>query len=173
MTDGACAGVTGHPCPGRLYHAAMPDSTTPPLREAGRVIVLDPGGRVLLFRYDDPPPNGRHWSTPGGGLVAGEDFAAAALRELAEETGWSDVPLGPQVFEQTIVMGYGARIVRQHEVFFAARVPVACRVLGDVAAMHVSDGIAASRWWAAEEIDATGEDIWPAGLADLVRSLNS
>jgi len=33
------------------------------LRRAGRVIVLDPQDRVLLFRYDDGPPNGRHWST--------------------------------------------------------------------------------------------------------------
>ena len=37
------------------------------LRRAGRVIVLDPKDRVLLFRYDDGPPNGRHWCTPGGG----------------------------------------------------------------------------------------------------------
>jgi ADP-ribose pyrophosphatase YjhB (NUDIX family) len=146
---------------------------TPPLREAGRVIVLDPQDRVLLFRYDDPPPNGTHWSTPGGGLEAGEDFAAGARRELAEETGWSDVPLGPQVFEQTIVMGYGPRIVRQHEVFFAARVRVVRRPLGDVAAMHSSDGIAAARWWTAAEIEASAEDIWPAGLAGLVRTLNS
>ena len=28
------------------------------LRRAGRVIVLDPQDRVLLFRYDDGPPNG-------------------------------------------------------------------------------------------------------------------
>ncbi|HUK68243.1 MAG TPA: hypothetical protein VLW50_05740 [Streptosporangiaceae bacterium] len=37
-----------------------------PLRRAGRVILLDPEDRVLLMRYDDAPPNGSHWSTPGG-----------------------------------------------------------------------------------------------------------
>ncbi|MFY9932024.1 MAG: NUDIX domain-containing protein [Streptosporangiaceae bacterium] len=151
----------------------MPDSGTLPRREAGRVIVLDPEDRVLLFWYEDAPPNGTHWSTPGGGLDAGEDFTTGARRELAEETGWTDVPLGPQVFEQTIVMDYGGRMVRQHEVFFAARVRVTRRALGDVAAMHQSDGIAAARWWTAAEIDATTEDIWPAGLADLVRGLAS
>ena len=149
----------------------MPDSGTLPLREAGRVIVLDPEDRVLLFRYEDPPPNGAHWSTPGGGLDAGEDFADGARRELTEETGWTDVPLGPQVFEQTIVMDYAGRMVRQHEVFFPARVGATRRKLGDVAAMHESDGIAAARWWTAAEIDAAAEDIWPAELADLVRSL--
>ena len=64
-----------------------------PVRRAARVVLLDPDDRVLLMRYDDGPPNGSHWSTPGGGLSAGEDYQAAAARELAEETGWSDVVL--------------------------------------------------------------------------------
>ena len=77
------------------------------LRRAGRVIVLDPEDRVLLFRYDDGPPNGRHWSTPGGGLNDGEDYPEGARRELAEETGWTDVPVGPEVHERT--PDHGAR----------------------------------------------------------------
>ena len=93
----------------------------PRLRRAGRVIVLDPQDRVLLFRYDNGPPNGRHWSTPGGGLNDGEDYAAGARRELAEETGWTDVPVGPEVYERTQVMGHADAIVRQHERFFLAR----------------------------------------------------
>jgi ADP-ribose pyrophosphatase YjhB (NUDIX family) len=141
------------------------------LRPAGRVIVLDPQDRVLLFRYDDRPPNRRHWCTPGGGLNEGENYLAGARRELAEETGWTDVPLGPEVYERTLVMEYDDEIVRQHERFFLARVEVAGRELGEVAAMHVSDGIAASRWWTLAELDATDEDIWPPGFAGLIRGL--
>jgi hypothetical protein len=37
--------------------------------------------------------------------------------------------------------------------------------------MHVSDGIAAWRWWTLAELDVTEEAIWPAGLAGLVRRL--
>src|SRR6185437_5041637 len=85
------------------------------LRRAGRVIVLDPEDRVLLFRYDDGPPNGRHWSTPGGGLNDGEDYPEGARRELAEETGWTDVPIGSEVYERTKVMESAGAIVRQHE----------------------------------------------------------
>jgi 8-oxo-dGTP pyrophosphatase MutT (NUDIX family) len=140
-------------------------------REAGRVIVLDPDDRVLLFRYDEGPPNGRHWGTPGGGLDDGEDHAAGARRELAEETGWTDVPVGREVYEGTQTMEYVDRIVRQHERFFLARVEVACRGLGEVAAMHASDGIAAWRWWTLAELDATDEVIWPAGFAGLLRGL--
>jgi hypothetical protein len=52
MTDRGGADVTGG-CPRHhpFYDAAMPDSGTLPLREAGRVIVLDPEDRVLLFQY--------------------------------------------------------------------------------------------------------------------------
>ena len=141
------------------------------LRRAGRVIVLDPEDRVLLFRYDDGPPNGRHWCTPGGGLNEGEDYRAGARRELFEETGWDDVPLGPEVFERTLVMEYDDVIVRQHERFFLGRTEEAGRPFGEVADMHVSDGIAAWRWWTLAELDATEEAIWPPGLAGLIRGL--
>ena len=143
----------------------------PRLRRAGRVIVLDPADRVLLFRYDDGPPNGRHWCTPGGGLNDGEDYAAGAQRELAEETGWFDVPIGAEVHERTLTMAYADEIVRQHERFFLARVDAACRGLGQVADMHLCDGIAAWHWWTLAELDTTGEVIWPPGLAALIRRL--
>ena len=143
----------------------------PRLRRAGRVIVLDPQDRVLLFRYDDGPPDGRHWATPGGGLNDGEDYPSGARRELAEETGWTDVPVGGQVHERTLIMEYADAIVRQHERFFLARVDVGERGLGEVADMHDSDGIAAWHWWTLAELDATGEAVWPPGLADLIRRL--
>jgi ADP-ribose pyrophosphatase YjhB (NUDIX family) len=139
------------------------------VRLAGRVIVLDPDDRVLLFRYDDGPPNGRHWCTPGGGLNDGEDYRAGARRELAEETGWTDVPLGAEVHQRILTMAYSDEIVEQRERFFLARVGMARRELGEVAAMHTSDGIAAWHWWTLAELDSTGEAIWPSELATLVR----
>jgi 8-oxo-dGTP pyrophosphatase MutT (NUDIX family) len=148
----------------------MGDSRGLRVRLAGRVIVLDPEDRVLLFRYDDGPPNGRHWCTPGGGLNDGEDYPAGARRELAEETGWTDVPVGEaELFARTLTMEYADEIVRQHERFFLARVASPRRALGEVAAMHDSDGIAAWRWWTLAEMDSTAETIWPAGLADVIR----
>ena len=135
------------------------------------MIVLDPDDRVLLFRYDDGPPNGRHWCTPGGGLTEWESYLAGARRELAEETGWTDVALGEELFERTLTMEHADEIIRQHERFFLARVARARRRLGEVAAMHASDGIAAWRWWTLAEMDSTAETIWPAGLADLIRGV--
>ncbi|SRR6266566_4792768 len=141
-----------------------------PRRHTGRVIVLDPGDRVLLMRYDDDPPNGRHWCTPGGGLNRGESFAAGASRELAEETGWDDVALLGEVHRQTRTIEYGGRLVRQRERLFLARTGQVRRALGDVAAMHASDGISGWRWWELAELDTTAEVVWPAGLARLIRN---
>jgi ADP-ribose pyrophosphatase YjhB (NUDIX family) len=43
-------------------------------------------GRVLLVRRANPPDRGR-WGFPGGRIEPGETLAAAAIRELREETG--------------------------------------------------------------------------------------
>jgi ADP-ribose pyrophosphatase YjhB (NUDIX family) len=140
------------------------------LRRAGRVIVLDPDDRVLLLRYDNGAPAGRHWCTPGGGLNEGESYAAGAARELTEETGWTDVPIGNEVLEHDRVLEFEDKVVHQHERLFLARVGTPRREVADVAGMHASDGIAAWRWWTADEIDASDEVILPAGLSALIRS---
>ena len=142
-----------------------------PIRRAARVILLDPDSRVLLMRYDDGPPNGQHWTTPGGGANDGEDYPAAALRELAEETGWHDITLGREVLRRTFRMEHAGQIVDQHERLYLARTEQSGRAIRGVEDMHVADGIAAWRWWTLAELDSTREHIWPPGLADLIRTL--
>jgi ADP-ribose pyrophosphatase YjhB (NUDIX family) len=139
-------------------------------RYAGRVVLLDPDDRVLLMRYDARAPNGVHWSTPGGGLNPGEDYASGALRELAEETGWTDITLTGELYRWTHIMEYGGRVLRQHERIYLARTDQPEREIIGVEAMHVSDGIAAWRWWTLAEMDTAREPIWPGGLADLIRA---
>jgi ADP-ribose pyrophosphatase YjhB (NUDIX family) len=139
-----------------------------PLRRAARVVILDPENRVLLFRYDDPPPNGLHWTTPGGGTEPGEDYPAAALRELAEETGWTDIALLGEVSSRAYEMEYMGRMVWQDERLYLARTDQPQREIRGVEAMHATDRIATWRWWTLAELDSTSEDIWPQNLADLI-----
>jgi ADP-ribose pyrophosphatase YjhB (NUDIX family) len=139
------------------------------VRRAARVILLDPDDRVLLMRYDDGPRGGSHWSTPGGGLDPGEDYPAAARRELEEETGWSDVQLVGEVLRHSFDMEYGGRMVRQVERLYLARTGQARRAIRGVEAMHAADRIAAWRWWTLAELEATDEEIWPAGLLNIVK----
>lgn len=150
------------------------DQSELPVRMAGRVIAIDPSGRVLLFRYDDPPPKGPHWATPGGGVEAGEDCYAAACRELTEETGWADVAVAPgEVHREQTVQWAGrlGRLVCQHDHYFVGLVPLDERPLGEVAAMHLSDGIREWRWWARAGLGATGQSVWPRGLTELLKRL--
>ncbi len=66
--------------------------------------------------------------------------------------------------------GDGAGWSARHDHYFVGWVPDELRPLGEVAAMHASDGIDAARWWTLAELDATDETIYPPGLADLIRS---
>ncbi len=143
-----------------------------PVRHAARVILLDPQDRVLLMRYDDGRPNGVHWSTPGGGLDPGECYQDAASRELAEETGWTDIALLGEVHRRSQVINHGNWTVLQHERLYLARTDQPGRRITGVEAMHASDGIAAWRWWTVAELDASAEQVWPAELADLIRAVS-
>ena len=52
------------------------------------VAVIDARGRILLQERDEHAPAYPDvWGLPGGGIEGPEDFRAAAVRELAEETG--------------------------------------------------------------------------------------
>ena len=51
---------------------------------AAAVVLWDADGRVLLVKENY---GRRRWGLPGGEMAAGESPAAAAIREVAEETG--------------------------------------------------------------------------------------
>jgi 8-oxo-dGTP pyrophosphatase MutT (NUDIX family) len=142
-------------------------TSTPPLREAARAILLDADNRVLLLRYDE---NHGFWATPGGSLEPGEDDTTATLRELREELGIDRqaVELGAQLAERSKDHLVGGRQVRQVEKYFLARTSAASV---DPAGATQPDNIREFRWWTLADLQATTETVYPVGLADLVEAV--
>ncbi len=72
----------------------MPHATESPRPTPAVSCALLRKGRLLMVRRRNPPNAGR-LALPGGRVEAGEPLAAAAERELLEETGVQGRSLGP------------------------------------------------------------------------------
>ncbi|GGU88443.1 DNA mismatch repair protein MutT [Streptomyces filipinensis] len=136
-------------------------------RAAARIAVVAPDGAVFLFRYDNVEV-GPHWALPGGGLEPGESPREGALRELAEETGWSDLEPGPLLCTWEHDFTRMDIPVRQHEHVYVTRGPRRDPAGPRLAAEHTADGILGWRWWTRRELAGEPEPVWPPGLGRLL-----
>jgi 8-oxo-dGTP pyrophosphatase MutT (NUDIX family) len=148
-------------------------SAEPTLRQSGRVLVVDPVGRVLLLEGFDPAePDSRYWFTIGGGLDDGEEAAQAALRELREETGIvaaADELAGP-VWHRSTEFSFDGTRYRQEEDYFLLRVgqvQVSLAGLDDIERRTVTG----YGWWSHQALAATTDTFYPAELPDLLHRL--
>lgn len=146
----------------------------PAPRTAGRVLVIDPAGRVLLLQGFDPAkPDSLHWITIGGGVDYGEGTAQAARRELWEETGinaTADELIGP-VWQRTTEFSFDGMRYWQDEDYYVLRVGEVYVTLANLDAIERAT-ITGYRWWSRQELAATAEVFFPAELPELLRLAN-
>ena len=149
-------------------------SPTPVWRPTARVLAVDPQGRLLLFSSADPA-GATWWFTPGGGVRRGETLAAAAVRELAEETGYvsAEADLGPVVATCAGTWAppdEGERPYFAADSYFFLRVP-RTDVTADGQEDYERVFITGHRWWTVDELRASAREVFPVGLAGLVGRL--
>jgi len=137
------------------------------------LLVLDPVGSLLLFRFDHKRgalAGHSFWATPGGALEPGETFAAAAIRELKEETGINADSIGLPVARREFVMTMpdGEHVVSDEQFFVVLAQEQ--RVLRDHWTVLEREVMAEHKWWTANDLKATRETVWPNDLPEMLMS---
>jgi 8-oxo-dGTP pyrophosphatase MutT (NUDIX family) len=144
--------------------------SAPRPRQAGRAILRDADGRVLLIRFVLPSSTGgmTFWATPGGGVEPGETALEAAHRELHEELGITAALEGP-VHTATGIFEFEGELIENADTFFVGRFDGTAKLTGTIAAESAS--LQEVRWWTLDEMSSTKEDIFPRDLAQAIRRL--
>jgi 8-oxo-dGTP diphosphatase len=129
------------------------------IRSAVRAVVIDPARRVLLVRWDFPErpalgfPAMSVWGTPGGGIEPGEDVELALRRELSEELGLDDPPIGPEIWHRRHVIPFlDGRWDGQRDRFFLIETPAfepAPRLSWE---QLRAENLMHMQWWTQEEL---------------------
>ena len=141
-------------------------------RPAARCVLLDRRGRVFLIRSEDPvDPRKPEWlEIPGGGVGWGEDSAAACLRELREETGITDVEMGPCVWTQYVEYTFSGLDFKSDERIHVARCDGGEFRPRGLEALEAAAFLGAD-WWTLDDLLANDEPTVPARLREFLPAL--
>lgn len=158
----------------RTTAAAVPEGiTVDTARTSARVVLLDRQNRVLLLRGHDPKvPDRQFWFTVGGGIERGEQIRAAAVREVAEETGLTIAPedLRGPLWRRVAIFPFDGELIRSEELFFTTRTSGFTPVFKGHTELE-QRAISGYRWCSADvirELTKAGEPVYPLDLANLL-----
>ncbi|MEV6217739.1 NUDIX domain-containing protein [Nocardia sp. NPDC051833] len=103
------------------------DRREPTVRHSIRLVLLDEHDRLLLFSGTDEADGRTFWYPIGGGTEDGETPQQTAAREAHEETGLTDLVVGPEVWRRRAYATWGGTTYDCRERYFLARVPASPR----------------------------------------------
>ena len=133
------------------------------------ILLSDEAGRLLLMKARMVAEDGGQgaWFTVGGGAVAGESVKQGAAREVVEETGFSDVELGPVVWRREAVIAMADHDLLLKESYVVARCEggePSIEGWQDVE-RELCDEV---RWWRPQDLPLAKEAVFPPGLSELL-----
>lgn len=133
-------------------------------RVAARVLPVSPTGRVLLLQGQDPGrPGDLHWVSIGGAVDESESLAAAAVREMREETG-IDIDeralIGPIHRASHPFTWDGVDYLSDNH-FFAVTLDEDTAIVFDGLEEAEVGNILQARWWQADDLRRDGSAAAP------------
>jgi 8-oxo-dGTP pyrophosphatase MutT (NUDIX family) len=138
------------------------------IRVAGRVLVIDSVGCVLLLRHRTE--DGFVWAAPGGGCERGEKPAQAARRELAEECGIDiDLPANSDATHtECRRWRFDGVAYDQTDHYFVVRVAARPPVHTDRRTAPEEANVLDHRWFSVDDIDSCETRFEPDALTTLL-----
>lgn len=140
-------------------------------RPSVRIVCVDPDQRILLLRWCDPATGDSIWEPPGGGIQTGEVPIVAAQRELREETGLTQAPIGEHFAVVRRELRWNGVDFAGDEAFFLCRLTSPPRIRPAGLERHEVEQLREHRWVPWQALDALSDPVEPPHLLQVLTEL--